>query len=383
MQAYPFIFSNKYRLRRHFIFWFSWWLFQSILYAYTAGMHFLPNYQRLPVSSIDAVLYLAPHMFLAYSLMYFVVPKLLLKAKYLLTTLSVIALFFATGVLSAFIGVYIIDDVHACILGGLFKVVRRPEDLSFFLSLLAGLRGGITIGGMAAAIKIMKHLYMKEQRNLELQQENTHTKLQLLKAQIHPHFLFNTLNNIYSNTQDTSPVASKLTLGLSDLLRYMLYECNVESVPLNKELKLLKDYITLERIRYGNTLDVNFDVPADADDLYIAPLLLLPFVENTFKHGASQMLDQPWLSLSITVKNGMMQMKLMNGKPENYQNKSKSSGIGIENVRRRLDLLYPEKYSLEIKDEQEVFIVNLKIELQRIATLKQPTLREETVTVYE
>jgi LytS/YehU family sensor histidine kinase len=163
----------------------------------------------------------------------------------------------------------------------------------------------------------------------------------------------------------------------------MLYECNLEATPLSKELKLLKDYITLERIRYGNTLDVNFDVPADVDDLYIAPLLLLPLVENTFKHGASQMLEQPWLSLSMTVKNEMMQMKLMNGKPENYKNKSKSSGIGIENVRRRLELLYPDKYSLEIKDEHEVFIVNLKIQLQRIATTKQPTLTEETATVYE
>jgi sensor histidine kinase YesM len=383
MQAYPFIFSDKYRLRRHFIFWLSWWLFQSILYAFTAGMNIIPNYKRLPVSSLDAIMFLFPHMFLAYSLMYFVVPKLLLKTKYLLTALSVIALFFATGTISAFIGVYLLEPLHYRIFTGRLKVPHRPEDLSFFLSLLAGLRGGITIGGMAASIKIMKYLYLKEQRNLELQKENTDAKLQLLKAQIHPHFLFNTLNNIYSNTQNTSPVASKLTLGLSDMLRYMLYECNQQSVPLTKELKLLKDYITLERIRYGNTLDVNFDVPANTDDLFIAPLLLLPFVENTFKHGASQMLDQPWVSLSITINNEFMSMKLLNGKPENYRPNSKNSGIGIENVRRRLDLLYHDKYSLEITDDQDVFIVDLKMQLERIASLIQPTRREQIAATYE
>ena len=95
---------------------------------------------------------------------------------------------------------------------------------SFYLGLLAGLRGSITIGGLAAAIKLMKHWYVKQQRNLELKKENVESQLQLLKAQVHPHFLFNTLNNIYSYTQNTSPVASQLVMGLSEMLRYMLYE---------------------------------------------------------------------------------------------------------------------------------------------------------------
>src|SRR4029079_6241522 len=120
------------------------------------------------------------------------------------------------------------------------------------LSLLAGLRGAITVGGMAAAIKLMKYWHIKEQRNLQLQKENVESQLQLLKAQVHPHFLFNTLNNIYSYTQNTSPVASKMVSGLSDLLRFMLYECNQRVVPLAKELKTIKDYISLEQIRYGN-----------------------------------------------------------------------------------------------------------------------------------
>ena len=377
MQSYPFIFADKCKLKRHLLFWFCWWAFASVLYAFTAGMRMLPEFKRLPVSSVDSLLFLIPHMFLTYSLMYFVVPRLLLKSRYVLTAVAVLVLFFITANISAFIGIYIVDEARHCILPQWLAVEgRTPERWSFFLSLLAGLRGGITIAGLATCIKLMKYWYIKEQRNMQLLRENTEAQLQLLKAQVHPHFLFNTLNNIYSYTQNTSPVASKLTLGLSDMLRYMIYECKDPLVPLSKEIKMLKDYITLEKIRYGNALDVNIEVPDNTDDLYIAPLLLLPFVENSFKHGASQMLDQPWLSLTITLSESSMYMKLINGKAENYEAPAGASGIGIENVKRRLELLYPDKHSLNIVNHEEVFIVNLKLQLERISEgLKQPLER--------
>jgi LytS/YehU family sensor histidine kinase len=218
---------------------------------------------------------------------------------------------------------------------------------------------------MAAAIKLMKYWYVKEQRNLELQKENTESQLQLLKAQIHPHFLFNTLNNIYSYTQGNSPTASKLVMGLGDMLRYMLYECNQPMVPLEMELQMLKDYILLEKIRYGNSLDVHVDVPKESDGLLIAPLLLLPFVENCFKHGASHMIDQPWVNLYVSIEDAEMRMKLLNGKPVNYQPINHTHGIGIGNVRKRLELLYPGKFLLDIREEEDVFIVNLRLELEK------------------
>jgi LytS/YehU family sensor histidine kinase len=229
----------------------------------------------------------------------------------------------------------------------------------------------LTIGGLAAAIKLMKYWYVKEQRNLQLQKENTESQLQLLKAQVHPHFLFNTLNNIYAHTQGVAPVGSTLVMGLSDMLRYMLYECNQPFVPLTKELKMIKDYVELEKIRYGNRLDVHLDIPGDIDDLEIAPLLLLPFVENCFKHGASHMIDQPWVSLFVNIENGVMKMKLVNGKAMGYEPKKSLSGIGITNVRRRLELLYPGKFSLDIQEEDEVYIVNLKMELQKRKAQKE------------
>jgi LytS/YehU family sensor histidine kinase len=233
---------------------------------------------------------------------------------------------------------------------------------------------------LAAAIKLMKYWYIKEQRNLQLQKENAESQLQLLKAQVHPHFLFNTLNNIYSHTQGVAPVASQLVIGLSDMLRAMLYECNQPLIPLWKELKMIRDYIGLEKIRYDEQFDIHVDVPEETGNLHIAPLLLLPLVENCFKHGTSNMLEQPWLSLQIHLKEDTMYMKLMNGKAkqETETLKKNSFGIGIENVRKRLDLLYPDKHSFTITDIEEVFVVDLTVQLERINT---PRKKEENIFV--
>jgi sensor histidine kinase YesM len=327
--------------------------------------------ERLLLSAIEGTFYLIPHMFMAYTLMYIVIPKFIIKGKYVLGSIAVAAICVMAGLLSSSISRFILDDLREALFPQWGENLTRYRTTSLWLSLLAGLRGGLTIGGMAAAIKLMKYWYVKEQRNLQLQKENTESQLQLLKAQVHPHFLFNTLNNIYSHTQNVSPTASKLVMGLSDMLRYMLYECNQPFVPLNKELQMITDYVTLEKIRYGNRLDVQIDFPSETGNLVIAPLLLLPFVENCFKHGASNMLDQPWISLQVIVDNRVMKMKLVNGKANGYKPLKSSNGIGISNVKKRLELIYPEKYILDIQEEDEVYIVNLKLNLEKGKVMKE------------
>jgi len=378
MQKYPFIFSDQFRYRfwRHFLFWSSWWVFQVLLYGYAPILTRMMPADRIVISLVDATFYMIPHMFMAYTLMYFVIPKFIVTGKYLYAAISVVLICGIAGFLSASIATYILIHVREILFPQWMDEFRKYTTNSIWLSLLAGLRGGITIGGMAAAIKLMKYWYVKEQRNLELQNENTETQLQLLKAQIHPHFLFNTLNNIYSYTQETSSTASTLVMGLGDMLRYMLYECNQPLVPLEKELLMLKDYITLEQIRYGNSLEVHVDIPADSNGLMIAPLLLLPFVENAFKHGASHMIDQPWVNLNIAVHGSVMKMKLLNGKAANTHHYGRDHGLGISNARKRLDLLYSGKYALDIQDEGEVFIVNLRLPLEKSNITKQSRIKD-------
>ncbi|RYE18185.1 MAG: histidine kinase, partial [Sphingobacteriaceae bacterium] len=174
----------------------------------------------------------------------------------------------------------------------------------------------------------MKYFYEKQQQALALEQQRTIAELQSLKAQLHPHFLFNTLNNIYSYTQDIAPVAADMLLGLSALLRYMIYSCSAPLVPLAQEVNMMLEYMELEKKRYGNQLEISVQTPGDYHDLMIAPLLILPFVENCFKHGASNMLEKPWINVQLRLKNTEMHLKIINGKAGN--NKAETGGIGIE-----------------------------------------------------
>jgi LytS/YehU family sensor histidine kinase len=223
---------------------------------------------------------------------------------------------------------------------------------------------------MALMLKFIKYWYLKDQRNLQLQKENTEAQMQLLTAQVHPHFLFNTLNNVYSQTQTESPKGSRMIMGLSDMLRYILYEGSKRLVPLDKELTMIAEYINLEKIRYGNKLDVHVLIPGKTEDIYIAPLLLLPFIENCFKHGASNMLQNPWINLTVEMKGTELVMKLMNGKMPLNADPNPGKGIGINNVRKRLELLYKDKYDLQIREDDEVFVVDLKVELVKIEVEK-------------
>ncbi|MBS1660726.1 MAG: histidine kinase [Bacteroidetes bacterium] len=233
--------------------------------------------------------------------------------------------------------------------------------------MMAGLRGGLTIGGFAAAIKLMKCFYERQQAALTFEKEKVNAELQMLKAQLHPHFLFNTLNNIYSLTQETSAKASSMIMGLSAILRYILYDCNKPSVPLKKELDMIREYLHLEALRYDQSLDLSITLPTDTK-ASIAPLLLLPFVENAFKHGASTMIDRPWISLNVELTGNTLSLQLVNGKSPRTATSATipdapSSGIGIANVRKRLELLYPQRHILQINEEEEIFYVNLKIDL--------------------
>ena len=323
-------------------------------------------WSRIQINFIQSFIYLIPNMFLAYGLMYWVIPNLILPGKYARAVLSVFILFILTGGVSALVSLTIIDYfTHLLFMHYVNNpsLSHMPISVRIFLAWISGLRGSITIGGLAASIKLVKYFYEKQQQALVLQQEKTVAELQSLKAQLHPHFLFNTLNNIYSHAQYTAPVAADMLLGLSTLLRYMLYYCNAPLVPLKQEVSMIMEYIELEKKRYGNQLEISIQFPNDFDNLMIAPLLILPFVENCFKHGTSNVLEKPWINIHIAIKNELMLLKLINGKAANMI--SKMGGIGINNARKRLDILYPNQHDLQIIEEEEMYIVNLSLELKR------------------
>jgi LytS/YehU family sensor histidine kinase len=278
-------------------------------------------------------------------------------------------------VASAYINIQMAKNINPFILSHvlplhLYRYMDVAPKTNFFADLLAATKGVLTGAGFLVMLRYVKQWYMKEQRNLQLQKENTESKLQLLTARIHPQFLFNTLNNIYSKTKTESPKSSKMIMELSAMLQYILAEGSKTSVPLQKELTMLQDYINLEKIRYGNKLALHVAMPAESPDhgqerasLQIAPLILLPFVENCFKHGASKFLSAPWINLKIELDKKVLIMKLMNGKDPDDREISPKSGTGLVNVKKRLELLYPHQHELQVIDEPNVFIIQLRLTL--------------------
>ncbi|MBK5286245.1 MAG: histidine kinase, partial [Bacteroidia bacterium] len=198
---------------------------------------------------------------------------------------------------------------------------------------------------------------------LELQKDNLQLELNALKAQVNPHFLFNTLNNIYSLALRKSEKTPEMILKLSDMMRYLLYECNVAQVPLQKEINFINNYIELEKIRHDKNVKIDFSLTGNLDDSEIAPLLLIPFVENSFKHGVNALVGKGWVDIRLNIMNKKLSLVVVNSKPENNNGTGKEKGIGLENVKKRLELLYPGKYTLSIEPQEEKFLVNLSVDI--------------------
>jgi len=335
---------------------------KGIELGHAAAQAIIQNRNNDGVANIltPAVLLVLVHMGLVYGILYFILPRYLSKNKNPLIT---------TGLLLLLVSVFAVINY--------FNFV-----LSFYLSTRVGyfttmpemnyiiprwgrqiLFNYPTVVGFALAIKLLKNWYLKQKETAEVAREKINAELQLLKAQVHPHFLFNTLNNIYSFIINDSSAAPDALKKLSALLRYIIDECNQPLVKLEKELKMIRDYIDLEKIRYGENFNMSLQVQGNVDNKMICPLLLIPFLENSFKHGASQMLTHPWINLDIVIKDEHLHFNLSNSKPTINGENMGTKGLGLRNVKKRLVILYPGTHTLNITDDMMSFNVSLKVPL--------------------
>jgi len=198
---------------------------------------------------------------------------------------------------------------------------------------------------------------------VELENRNLKNELELLKSQINPHFLFNTLNNIDALIHKSPDDASRSLLSLSDMLRYMIYETNTEFVPIEKEIEYLEHYIKLQRLRLREPDFIKLSLSKECQNIKIAPVLFLPFVENAFKYASNEG-NLPVININLNCDNSLLVFICTNYYNSNNSEKIQSGGVGLENVRRRLELIYPKKHKFSIVDENSVFKVELKLEYQ-------------------
>jgi len=211
-------------------------------------------------------------------------------------------------------------------------------------------------------IKFTVDWFRVENEKRQLENEKLMAELNYLKSQINPHFLFNTLHNLNYLVQSSREEASEVIIELSNIMRYMIYDANQHSVPIHKEIKYMKDYINLERIRLNKPFEIDFREEINSKNVEIAPLILIPFLENAFKHGVSDKAEKSWISVDLGYQNGILNYKVANSILESVSSKEKS-GFGLENLKKRLILHYPDRHNLSIDELEEEFKIELQIDL--------------------
>ncbi|WP_210516072.1 sensor histidine kinase [Hymenobacter terricola] len=302
----------------------------------------------------DMLLLLVPHMLATYALLYGVLPALwqgrrtrflLLLAGWALLSLTLHHAFRYFVLVPRYVGLKTpISDAHNALSPGPFIVL-------------------LITAGVAACLRVYRQWRQKELDNAQLTHDNYQAELQLLKAQIHPHFLFNTLNNLYALTLRQADQAPEVVARLTGLLQFVVEQGDAPLVTLRDEVALLRNYMALEQLRYGPRLTLEFradDLPATAQ---IAPLLLLPLVENAFKHGSAEQVGRAHISVVLAVEAGHRFTCVIINTKNDTAAEPTQSGIGLRNVRQRLELLYPQRHRFETEARADTYIVRLTLQL--------------------
>lgn len=283
----------------------------------------------------------------------YLIPKFLQNKRPILYLLSLILL------------VFLISPIYITSLILLFK--NNAQDAREFVenqSLLAF--ANLFVGLASTLYKILTDWLVHQNEKNALERQNLQSELKFLKSQINPHFFFNTLNNLYALTLKKSDLAPEIVLRLSEMMRYMLYESNEKQVNLEKEINYVKNYLELEKLRQGHKFDINFNLNGEVTNQKIAPLMFIPFLENSFKHGLDNQIKSGFVNIDLLLKETSIEMTIENSKPPSIPKKNpskKSGGIGLENVKRRLKLLYPQRHKLDIEAKPNTFKVYLNIQL--------------------
>lgn len=313
----------------------GFWLFWILLYWY----------QNQPIDYQNFFFWIAIMLVLAvviYINLYVLFPFFLFKKKYWLYTSFVVA------------------DI---LFGGLLITYLLPKESGLSLPLFQNILNVSFFVIISSSLKFLREFFRKQELLIKAENEQLKTENSLLKSQVNPHFLFNTLNNLYGLIlQKNTEKAAEITLKLSDLMRYVLESSKTEKVSLKKEIQFLQDYLSLEKIRLAQQANIRLEVSGFDNDVLVAPLLFIPLVENAFKHGLQTLSDNSFAHFSLSIQGNELFFEAQNSVGKTLSNQPKS-GTGLNNLRKRLELMYPEKHFLEVEEKQNVFKVNLQIQL--------------------
>jgi LytS/YehU family sensor histidine kinase len=310
-----------------------------------------PDNSTSPLEFIRKLINLSFYMLVVYINLGYLIPKFLSQKNFMTYCLLLVAM------------VAVFTPIKVVLLYITYKDADPKEFLlmnqQYIFLLLFIIAGGSTV------LKIISDWQRQERDRKDLDTQRMQSEIKFLKSQINPHFLFNTLNSLYALTLKKSDSAPEIVIKLSEMMRYMLYECNERRVPLHKEVNYLQNYLDLEKLRQSGQADIQFKIEGKITDQTIAPLIFIPFLENSFKHGINHQLGDGYVHVIMKVLDNKLLLRILNSKPTQkpVMNGKPSGGIGLANVKRRLSLLYPNHYKLDIDETPKEHIVELSLDL--------------------
>ena len=334
----------------HVLFWLAYYLVNTLRW----GSYFDDYAYSLRSNLVEFPL----HIVLVYFNLYFLLPRLIPRnvTGYVASLALSVALVSFVRILLTY--EFVTTDIYReSIRGG-----HSLFDLNYFIAVYIG---ELYVIGLTTAIKLTIDWVRAQRRTQELERRNQETELSFLRSQVQPHFFFNTLNNLYYLTLEKSSKAPDTILKLSELMSYVIYKGKEDEVSLHDEIIHIQNYVDLEKIRYGDKLEVDIGITGKIENKALPPLLLLPFVENSFKHGINLKDGKIPIGIDLRVKNSTLDFSVTNQKSLTYKKNqvTRRTGIGIYNTKRRLDILFGDRYQYEINETPDKYSVNLKLPL--------------------
>jgi sensor histidine kinase YesM len=331
----------------HSLFWCVW-LLRSFYDTFTPW--------GLTGSTAYIAVVLITQVPLVYFHLYFLVPRFFNKKNFLIYIVCTAAAVTLYSYCNYFLLLHLPDAVVPDSMRSFIERINPDYDIL----------EGVIVVILTYALKYTLIAFITQNELLKLQKEKLQLELNALKSQVNPHFLFNTLNNLYSLTLKNSDKSSEVVLKLSDIMRYVLYQSNESKVPVAKELEFIQNYIALQKIRYNEGYKISYNIYGNINGQVVAPLLLIDFIENAFKHGLDSRFNDGFVNVNITLDENKFDFSVKNAKGQNDDGTiaDRTHGIGLNNIKRRLELMYPDHYELDINDQPESFEVNLKLQLQ-------------------
>jgi sensor histidine kinase YesM len=342
------------------------WIWHVVYWLLAACLMFFifsNRYYDLKYRIVLVCLLVTAGFFITKTINNYIIPKFLFKGKIFLFAYIMFAVFVFTFWLISF-SVILILIYSGYYLPNL--IIPQQDDILILIA------GNYLIVIMAVVIHFIKEAYRRliEKDSIEKQKQLTELKLKeanlkLLQGQIHPHFLYNMLNNLFGLVKEDVDSSREVIIKLSDLLDYMLYKCDKPKVSLEDEIKFIKDYIDLERVRHDDDFNVTINYTNETGDINLAPLVLFPFVENAFKHGFNNP-NENFIQIDIVPIKNVLKFEIRNSLSDRTGDKylnQEGKGIGLKNIKERLELIYKDKYQLDILNEENTFKVKLQIDL--------------------